>query len=326
MTLLRFDQYMDLALYGPDGFYTNEGSAGRRSGDFLTSPEVGPLFGAVLAEAIDQWWSEAGRPDPFTVYDVGCGPGTLLRTIAAARGGTELDRPWRLVGVDVAGSAAELDRLPDDLSGSVVIANELLDNLPFRILERTGAGWSEVGVRLDESSAVEELFATDLAPALDGLDDLAPGVRVPILERAEAWVSSVLDRAPVALCVFDYGLAETASLGRRGGWLRTYRDHRRGQDPLAAPGRTDITTDIGWDQLPTPALLQPQAEFLRTWSIDRLVEEGRTYWKNNAHAPDLTAIRMRSRVSEAEALLDPAGLGRWLTGVWNRDSPRSDKF
>ena len=47
----RFDRYMERCLYGPDGFYATDGSAGRRGGDFITCPEVGPLFGAVLAPA-----------------------------------------------------------------------------------------------------------------------------------------------------------------------------------------------------------------------------------------------------------------------------------
>ena len=61
---LRVDEFLERALYDPAaGFYgAGRGRAGRR-GDFLTSPEVGPLFGAVLARAIEGWWDEAGRPD-----------------------------------------------------------------------------------------------------------------------------------------------------------------------------------------------------------------------------------------------------------------------
>ena len=74
---------MDLALYGEHGFYASGGRAGRR-GDFITSPEVGPLFGAVLARAIDAWWNELGRPSDFAVVEAGAGPGTLARAILAA--------------------------------------------------------------------------------------------------------------------------------------------------------------------------------------------------------------------------------------------------
>src|SRR3954454_6667488 len=80
---IRFDQYMRIALYGDHGFYNTGGSAGRR-GDFITSPEVGPLFGAVMARALDAWWREAGSPDTFVVVEAGAGVGTLARAVLAA--------------------------------------------------------------------------------------------------------------------------------------------------------------------------------------------------------------------------------------------------
>ncbi|MEZ5178060.1 MAG: hypothetical protein R2746_07215, partial [Acidimicrobiales bacterium] len=81
---IGFADYQAQALYAPGlGFYTSGGGAGRRR-DFLTSPEVGPLFGAVLARALDAWWDELGRPDPFPVVDAGAGPGTLARSVLAA--------------------------------------------------------------------------------------------------------------------------------------------------------------------------------------------------------------------------------------------------
>ena len=55
---IPFSEYMRLALYGEGGFYTTGGRAGRRGGDFITSPEVGPLFGTVIARALDAWWKE----------------------------------------------------------------------------------------------------------------------------------------------------------------------------------------------------------------------------------------------------------------------------
>ena len=81
---LPFDEVIERALYDPvDGFFGGGAGAGRRA-DFLTSPEVGPLFGAVLARALDQWWVELGRPDPFTVIEAAAGSGTLARSVLAA--------------------------------------------------------------------------------------------------------------------------------------------------------------------------------------------------------------------------------------------------
>ena len=81
---LPFDEVMELALYHPEvGFYSAGGGAGR-SGDFLTSPEVGPLFGAVLGRALDHWWRELGEPDPFVVVEAGAGAGTLASHVLDA--------------------------------------------------------------------------------------------------------------------------------------------------------------------------------------------------------------------------------------------------
>src|SRR3546814_19420298 len=87
-TLFRsipFDEVVAAALYSPDGgFYTGEGRAGRR-GDFVTSAEVGPLFGTLVGRALDDWWIEAGRPDVFVVVEAGAGPGTLAASILASK-------------------------------------------------------------------------------------------------------------------------------------------------------------------------------------------------------------------------------------------------
>ncbi len=80
---LPFSTVMREALYGPEGFYTTGGGAGRRR-DFVTSPEVGSLFGAVMANALDEWWVACGSPDPFIVAECGAGPGTLAVSILNA--------------------------------------------------------------------------------------------------------------------------------------------------------------------------------------------------------------------------------------------------
>lgn len=322
--LERFDAYMERCLYDPDnGFYTaGRGSAGRRQGDFITSPEVGPLFADVLAAAVQGWWEELGRPVPLTVYDVGSGPGTLGRALARTAPTSPAFAEVRAIDRVPAPGVSAGD-LPPDLRGAVVIANELLDNCPVRIVERSDAGWSEVWVRTgtgDEGTGpVEELRPLPhrpprLAAELERV--VAPGTRLPVLDAAAEWVSGVLARRPAVLVVFDYGARTTAELAERCGWLRTYRNHQQGSDPLLDPGRCDITSDVAVDQLPAPDDVVDQATFLTRWGIDDLVEEGRRYWTAHAGAPDVSALRMRSRLPEAEALLDPTGLGSWLVCTW----------
>ncbi|MGH9148963.1 MAG: SAM-dependent methyltransferase, partial [Acidimicrobiales bacterium] len=83
---LSYEEFVDFALYDPQrGFYATAGQAGRE-GDFITSPELGPLFAAVLARALDAWWDELGRPDPYTVVEAGAGRGVLGGQILAAAG------------------------------------------------------------------------------------------------------------------------------------------------------------------------------------------------------------------------------------------------
>lgn len=309
---------MELALYGEGGFYAGDGSAGRR-GDFITSPEVGPLFGAVLARALDAWWKEMGEPDGFAVVEAAAGPGTLARSILAARPAC-LQR-GRYVAVEV--SAVQRERhaegiesrstLPDSGFTGVIIANELLDNLPFDIAVFDG-GWREAWVGSSGDRFVEVLHPFDAVPSV--LPASAPhGARAPIQRAAQAWLADAVSRlARGRILLFDYctPLTAAAVMSPWREWLRTYANHERGGHYLMNPGTQDITTQVMLDQLEAvaePETIRTQAQFLRLWGVEELVEEGRRAWEAAAARPDLAAMKMRSRISEAEALLDASGLG-----------------
>lgn len=315
---IPFRRFMELALYGVGGFYTGTGSAGRR-GDFITSPEVGPLFGAVIARALDAWWGELGEPGNFVVVEVGAGPGTLARSITTARPRCLVT--GRYVAVEISDSQRarhpegieSVSVMPDGPLTGVIIANELLDNLPFGLAVFDG-GWREAWVASSGDRFVEVL--RPLADVPDFLPTSAPhGARAPLQYAARQWLAhamSIIDRGRILL--FDYCTATTsqaaASPWRE--WLRTYVGHERGNHYLSEPGGQDITAQVMLDQLEAagePEAIRTQAQFLQYWGIDELVEEGQRAWEAAAARPDLAAMKMRSRVSEAAALLDPAGLG-----------------
>lgn len=355
---MRFDDYMEAVLYDPRrGFYATGGRAGARAGDFITSPEVGPLFGAVLAGVIDDWWRAAGSPRSFTVVEGGAGPGTLAAAVRLARPTCAGSLRWVMVErtaaqrvrhVERLGARDGLDhalhapttpdggpelvsvaRLPEGFRCDAVIANELCDNLPARVVERTEGGWSEVWVAAGDAPGT---LAEVLRP-LDGEDPASrlvsrlapgavPGVRVPIEDRAVGWLGEALDMvgADGHVLLLDY-VDTTASMAARGqsSWMRTYSTHGRGIGPLEACGAQDLTVDVAIDQLAElrpPPLDLTQAAFLVASGIDALVEEGRRVWTERAHVGDLAAVRARSRVREAEALCDPEGLGAHRVLGW----------
>jgi SAM-dependent MidA family methyltransferase len=360
---VSFDRFVDVALYDPDdGFFTRGRGAGRAGGDFITSPQVGPLFGTLIARAIDQWWSQLDRVDPFVVVEAGAGDGRLARDIERAspacagalryvlveRSAALRDAQRERLSLEPADEAlgafrrevgedrpvpaentgpvvTALDDLPAMPFEGVVLANELLDNLPFAIAHWDGDRWQEVLVAIAPGG---DDFAELLVPAREGddallrelvpVDALAPGARLPIARGTDDWLrraAGVLRRGYI--CLIDYAGEARELLARGDGWLRTYARHGRGGPPLVAVGEQDITADIVREQLLHAAHAaglrlvreRSQAEMLRDLGVDVLVEEGRAAWDAGAARGDLDALAGRSRANEAAALTDPAGLG-----------------
>ena len=365
------------ALYDEhDGFFTRGGGAGRAGRDFVTSPEVGPLFGALVARALDSWWERAGR-SPTRSSSSRRAPGSgrlaadVLRADAGVRARAALRAGGALAGAARRRSASSsrssrprtrsgpprparprgaarrrwpgpgpivtsLDELPAAPVDGVVLANELLDNLPFRIVERAAGEWQEVRVGLDGNDRFIEVLVpapAELQPTADRVSppDPAPGTRLPVPTGVSVWFERVRDLLRRGyLLVIDYA-ADSAELAERGqdGWLRTYRGHERGSAPLEAAGAQDITYDVPVDFLVETAgrtgftLLDhtTQADWLRGLGVDELAAAAAGEWRERAPVGDLAAVAARSRVHEADALTDPAGLGAHHVFVFGRSGP-----
>ena len=327
---IPFAQFMENALYGSDGFYSTTGRAGRR-GDFITSPEVGPLFGHVLSQAIDAVWKRLGEPTDFQIVEVGAGPGTLARSSLAASPQCLVNGSY--VAVEVSAEqrtlhpegVTSIDVMPSNIAHGVIIANELLDNLPFDLWVYDD-GWRNAHV-IQQGDGFAELLMTQDVPAC--LPSRVPhGSRAPVHSKATEWLTNVLENlSSGSVFVIDYCTpltAEVASMPWRE-WLRTYAGHERGVHYLRNPGEQDITTQVCIDQLAAvrePDAVRTQSQFLQLWGIDELVEEGKQVWTENAARPTLAAIKMRSRVTEAEALLDTTGLGNFMVLEWSVSSSK----
>ena len=333
---------------------------------------MGTLFGALVGRALDRAWRDQGAPDPFVVVEAGAGRGRLaadvlrsqpacapaLRYVTVERSAALRDAQHELLPLepfeDALGPAVheEPDEAPRPVPGvgpivcalpelpavrlrhGVVLANELLDNLPFRVVERGERAWLEVRVGLDDGDRFVEVVLpapAELAAEADrvaGGIDLAPGIRLPVPSATDDWLAAA-GRALTTgrLVLVDY--ADTAaSLAARGQpeWLRTYREHHRGADPLVDPGSQDITCDVPVEHLVHVAgrnrfrLVDAptQRAWLQSLGVDELVEDARRRWEARAAVGDLEALAARSWVTEAAALTDPTGLGGHAVFVFDR--------
>ena len=321
---LYFDEFMEAALYGPGGFFAGEVLRSVKGGDFLTSPEVSPLFGSSLAEFVRRERDRLG--DPFRLVEAGAGSGSLLapllETVAVDAWAVEISPPARLALERVLPTERIVRSVAEAVGRGVVIANELLDNLPMAIAVRRGEGWTEQsvaatgdGLEIVETEARVEV--AEWAKRFSG--PVGEGGLVEVQLAAAGWVEQVLDRLEAgALVVIDYGAtAEDLESRRTTGTLRTYRSHHLGPDPLYAPGETDITADVNFTALLAVAEaagasveLHRQDDFLAELGLREVMSELRHEELDLARSGDeLARLQARSRRTDADALLNPRGLG-----------------
>ena len=328
---ITFREWMESCLYHPEhGYYRRGRPTVGRDGDFLTSPEVHPLFGAAVGHVAIEVWRQLERPSRFRAAEVGPGTGALaesmLRHIHAAAPDLANAIRYTAVEPDEHAARSQNDRLRvihrvhniNQLTDRchLLIANELLDALPVHRLRFIDGTWRELLVDYSPADGFHDAVANVSDPSLlEPLDDVNPaeGQIVEIApDRAAitvALANCIADQG--LLLLFDYGYSRDRLYApwRRDGTLMTFRRHVPGDDPFAHPGEQDITAHVDIDQVreaaqaagltPLPAL--NQAEWLHHLGAAVLPAVADAESDTNAY---LSARRA------AETLTDPAGLGR----------------
>ena len=270
---IPFSRYMEIALHAPRlGYYRAGGWTFGARGDFVTAPEISPLFGRTVARQVEQVLSLTGARD---VIEIGAGTGTLAAQILAElapRGGIRYHilEPGGALAArqretlaarvpDALGSVGWLDALPAPGFRGVVLANEVVDALPVERFEVTGDGVSMHCVGFEADRPVWRSRPADpwLTEAVESIrhevgDDLPVGYVSEIGPLRDAWLASVAERVERGLVLLaDYGFPrrELYHTDRRGGTLRCHFRHRRHDDPLVLCGLQDITAHVDFTAL-----------------------------------------------------------------------------
>ncbi len=316
---ISFDRYMRLVLYAPGLGYYSAGSTkfgdAAAGGDFVTAPEISPLFAQALAAQVAQVFEHT----PARIVEFGAGSGRLAADLLAAlrSRGVRCDR-YEIVEVSadlrdrqqrrLAGAPVEwLAAAPADFEG-VMLANEVLDVMPVRLFARRGNKVVERGVGLQDDGFVliERSAPPDLLAAVTEIErevgELPEGYASEIGFEARAWMASVgdwLERG--VLLAIDYGFPrrEYYHPQRLMGTIMCHYRHHSHADPFWLPGLNDLTAHVDFSAMAEAAHASgldvlgytSQAHFLLNCGLIERLKEG--------HAPASSAAAHRL-LSEAE--------------------------
>lgn len=343
---MTFARFMELALYDPDGgYYRSADAPPGREGDFMTAPEIHPIFGATLSRAVADTWDRLGQPEPFVLREIGAGTGALAVAVLDA---LATDRPElaavvrydpieiddrRLAAIEARLRAAGHDDtlLGPDLAGhpidGVVVANEVLDALPTHrvlaadgeLLERFVGSRDNRLVEIDGAPSTPRLVARLAAEGVA----LADGQEAEICLALDPWIADVatgLRRGLVLLIDYGYPAIELYDpLRRHGGTLRAYLRHRVHDDPLIHVGRQDLTAHVdvtAVERAATTAGLDHLGTTTQSAYLVGLGIEDRLRAIQTEPATTMEAyLALRSAIVR---LLDPRAMGRFRVMAFGR--------
>ena len=342
---IPFSQFMQTALYHPQhGYYRRGQPTVGRDGDFLTSPEVHPLFGYALASVAASVWDALGRPQAFHFRDVGPGTGALAEAVltwtAAQNAAFAEALVLELVEPSASATALQRRRLASfsdrvrwhatlaaaSPAPGLTLGNELLDAQPVHRLRWNGSAWEELYVGLDEAGQFTECMAplrdAGLAATLANVDarcgqtvEVCPG-----LETLVASLAETVSRGMLLLFDYGYGRKRLYAPWRIRGTLMTFYRQTPGEDALQRVGEQDLTCHVDLDAVEAAAVavglrryaVRSQAEFLADLGAltTASMETGVL-----GSAMDVLLSRKRA----AAMLADPGGLGRISVMAFGRD-------
>ncbi len=278
---ITFADFMGASLYtrgnngGSDGGYYASGRANiDPSGDFVTSPEISPAFGALLADEIQSQWEETGKPSSFSIVEMGAGNGTMAKdilnrihtehpaldpavnyTIVEYSPGLISKQKTTLSGHSInwiEGSASELPLR--DVKG-VFVSNELPDAFPVHKVVKRPDGIKEIYVEVDENHKFHyvegEVSDPSILEYLKGMpEELKDGKVQYVNLNAIRWIQQVAHALEEGFVItIDYG--GTKDEHRALGQIRGYMPGKKADefDILEFPGKVDITSDVDFDAL-----------------------------------------------------------------------------
>jgi SAM-dependent MidA family methyltransferase len=333
---ITFRDFMAMTLYEPGlGYYESERETVGRGGDYLTSPEVSSLFGAMIGRQLREMWELLGKPGRFQVVEVGAGTGRLCHDIMnwatngapafagaidyvlVERSAAMVARQKRMLRDDrLSDSVRWSESLPAGIHGCL-LSNELLDAMPVHRVAVEGGVLREAYVTWDGTRFVETLREPS-TPQIEGyFRRLAmlpgEGCRTEVNLGAPRWMTEAaeaLDRGFIMTFDYGYSAEEMYAPWRTDGTLLCFYRHNPSSDPYVRIGRQDMTSHVdfttlvraGEDAGMTTVGLTSQSEFLERLGITEALAppaEGETDMEEY--------VARRRAVME---LLDPGGLGR----------------
>jgi SAM-dependent MidA family methyltransferase len=345
---MTFARFMELALYDPDGgYYRSAHARPGRAGDFLTAPELHPIFGEAVATQLVEIWERLDRPDPFVVEEHGAGEGALAEAVLRGlqRSGAELLDAIRYVPVEIdpnrtegfarrvaaAGFAQRIGATRTGAFSGVVLANEVLDALPVHRVGVREGRLMERFVGLDDVGAFTDAWhgpsTTAIAQRLTDEDvTLTDGQSAEICLAIDQWIASAtgtLERG--LLLLFDYGApaAELYDPARRlGGTVRAFARHRLHDDVYGHVGRQDLTAHVDLTAVGAAARSAGLAEVGTTSQAEFLMGNGIEERLRAVQADPGTTLEEYAELRSALVrLIDPAGMGGFRVLAFGRRWP-----